>query len=337
MRFPSPAPTLRLRIGRSTLRAEAIERGSVKWAGEASYANMTELADAIARLAAEPPRACRRLVVTLDRPPVQLRRLTDLPPVTPRHLAALVAQQSGRFFRKNGQPLVTDAAWVGKGPTRVAHAAAVEEPLVEAIAAGARAAGLWLETIAPAGEAATLTLLPKSERESRERAARSRTRRLTAATCGLWLATGALFFGRLAWERHNVERELAALSQPLAAVLQARRELRDAETTLNAITAAERDRGLSLGLLAAVTGALPDSSVLTSLAWNADGSGVLVGGARHATDVVARLDRLGSLAGVRLGGPVVREPIAGREWERFTILFGREPGAGSRQQGGSGS
>src|SRR6266571_9242256 len=224
--LPSRSPVLRLRIGRSTLRAEAIERGSVTWAGEASYANLAELADAIARLAAEPPRACRRLVVALDRPPVQLRTLTELPPVKPLHLAALVAQQARRFFRKNGLPLVTDAVWVGKGPTRMARAAAVEEPLVEAIAAGARAAGLWLETIAPAGEAATLTLLPRSERQSRERAARGRTRRLTMATGGLWLAVGALFLGRLAWERRNVERELAALAQPLAAVLQARRELR---------------------------------------------------------------------------------------------------------------
>jgi hypothetical protein len=329
MRFPSRGPTLRLRIGRSSLRAEAVERGSVAWAGEASYANVAELADAIARLAAEPPRACRGAVVALDRPPVQLRTLPDLPPVKSRHLTALVAQQAGRFFRKNGQPLVTDAAWVGRGAARVAHAAAVEESLVEAIAAGARAAGLWLETIAPADDRTPLTLFPKSERESRERAARSRTRRLAVAACGLWLAAAALFVGRLVWERHAVERELAALAQPLAAVLEARRELRDAETTLNAITAAERDRGLSLGLLVAVTGALPDSSVLTSLAWNADGNGVLVGGARHATDVVARLDRPGRLAGVRLGGPVVREPIAGREWERFTILFGRVTRDGS--------
>jgi hypothetical protein len=326
MKFLWRGTTLRLRIGHSSLRAEAVEHGAIVWAGQANYADVAELADAIARLAAEPPRACRRLVVVLDRPPVQLRALTELPPVKPRHLAALVAQQAGRFFRKNGQPLVTDAAWVGKGPTRVAHAAAVEEPLVDAIAAGARAAGLWLETIVPADEAAPLTLLPRAERESRERAARSRTRRLAIATCGLWLTAVALFFARLAWERRAVERELAALAQPLAAVLEARRELRDAETTLNAITAAERERGRSLGLLSAVTGALPDSSVLTSFAWTADGSGVLVGGARHATDVVARLDRLGSIAGARLGGPVVREQIGGREWERFTILFGADGG-----------
>ena len=70
--------------------------------------------------------------------------------------------------------------------------------------------------------------------------------------------------------------------------------------------------------------------VLTSLAWSADRSGVLVGAARRATDVVARFDRLGTLAGARLGGPVVREPIGGREWERFSILFGEE-GRGKRE------
>jgi len=318
---------LGLRIGRATLRAEAVRTGVVTWAGEVSYTDVTELADAIARLAAEAPAGCRWLRVVLERPPAQFRTLVDLPPVKAGHLAALVAQQAGRFFRKNGQALVTDAAWVGKEAPGVARAAAVEEPLVEAIAAGARAAGLWLETIAPADHH-TLRLLPHSERESRERAARRRTRRLALATCSVWLTAGALLCGRLLWERRVVEQELATVAQPLAAVLEARRELRDAETTLNAVAAAERERGRSLGLIAAVTGALPDSSVLTSFAWTGDGTGVLVGAARHATDVVARLDRLGTLAGVRLGGPVVREPIAGREWERFTILFGRDGGRG---------
>src|SRR5205807_4522856 len=44
-----------LRIGRATLRAEAVRTGVVTWAGEASYTEVTELADAIARLAAEDP------------------------------------------------------------------------------------------------------------------------------------------------------------------------------------------------------------------------------------------------------------------------------------------
>src|SRR2546428_13349634 len=103
---------------------------------------------------------------------------------------------------------------------------------------------------------------------------------------------GAVFWGRVGGTQRAVERELAALRQPLAAVLEARRELRDAETTLNAIAAAERERGRSLVILAALTGALPDSGVVTSLAWNADGSGGLVGAGRRATDVLARPGRL---------------------------------------------
>ena len=328
MRLIPGSMTLRLRVGRSALHAEAVRTGVVTWAGETAYAEVTELADAIARLAAEAPAGCRQLTVVLERPPAQLRTLPDLPPVKARQLAALVAQQAGRFFRKNGRALVTDAAWVGKEAPGVARAAAVEEPLVEAIAAGARAAGLWLETIAPT-DACTLTLLPRSERESRERAGRLRTRRLALATCAVWLTAGALFCGRLLWEQRAVEHELAALRQPLAAVLDARRELRDAETTLNAIAAAERERGRSLVILAALTGALPDSGVVTSLAWNADGSGILVGAARRATDVLARLDRVPTLSDVRLNGPAVRETIAGREWERFTVLFGRDGGRGT--------
>jgi len=321
---------LRLRVGRSTLRAEIVEQGSVTWRGEAPYSAPSDLADAIARLAAEAPHGCRRLTVMLEHPPVQLRTLADLPPVKPPLLTALVAQQAGRFFRKNGQPLVTDAVWCGEGGNRVARAAAVEEPLVEGVVAGARAAGLWLETIATADERATLVLLPHSEQAARERRARRHTRRLALTAIATWLTAGSLFCARLAWERRAVARELAVLQKPLAAVLDARRELRDAEATLTAITNAESDRVRGLAMLAAVTQALPDSSVLTSLAWSADGTGALVGAARHATDVVARLNRLDAITDVRLGGPVVREPLGGRDWERFTILFGGDGGPGRR-------
>ena len=315
--------SLRLRVGRSSLRAEAIRNSSVEWAGEATYVDVAELSDAIARLAAEAPRTHKRIAVVVEHPPVQLRTLSDLPPVKPRHLVALVSQQAGRFFRKNGRPMVTDATWVGKSTPGIARAAAVEEPLVEAIAAGVRAAGLWLEAIAPAEEP-HLSLFPPSERQDRERTARRQTRRLAVVTCGVWLTAVSVFFGRLAWERRAVERELAALQQPLAAVVQARRELRDAAVTLDAISAAERERGRALIALASVTSALPDSSVLTSLEWRADGTGILVGDARRAADVVARLDRLGTFSDARLGGPAVKEAIAGKDWERFSVLFGRE-------------
>src|SRR2546429_1599661 len=110
MKLSSGVPTLRLRIGRSSLRAESVEHGAVVWAGEASYSNVAELADAIARLAAEPPRACRRVVVALERPPVQVRTLTELPPVKQRHLAALVAQQAGAVLPENRQAPVCERA-----------------------------------------------------------------------------------------------------------------------------------------------------------------------------------------------------------------------------------
>src|SRR4029077_7175659 len=103
--------------------------------------------------------------------------------------------------------------------------------------------------------------------------------------------------------RRAVERELAALREPLAAVLQARRELRDAETTLNAVARAERDRGRGLAILGGVTRALPDSTVLTSLAWNAEGSGALTGAARRATEVVARPHPPHIIVGVPLPRP----------------------------------
>jgi Tfp pilus assembly protein PilN len=297
----------------------------VIWSAQAAYANLGELSDAIARLAAEPPRRCKHVVVTLEHPPVQLRTLSDLPPVNARALAALVAHQAGRFFRKNGKPLATDAVWVANGASRVARAAAVEEPLVEAIVAGARAAGLSLERITPADENAPLLLLPMAERAARRRAEQRLTRRLTIGAASVWLAAGVLFACRLAWERRAVEREFAALGGPLGAVLAARRELRQAELAVRAVTQVEQTRGRSLALLGAVAAALPDSAVVTSLNWKADG-GVISGLARRAADVVARLERSGALPGPRLEGPTVRETAGGREWERFTIAFGRETG-----------
>ena len=324
----SRAGVLRLRVGRATLRAEAVRRDTVTWSAESRYADLTELSDAIARLAAEPPRPCGRLAVALERPLVQLRTLTDLPPVKPQALAALVAHQAGRFFRKNGKALATDAVWVDNGAARVTRAAAVEEPIVEAIVAGARAAGLSIDSIAPADEAAPLVLLPTAEWAARQRAERLLTRRLAIGTASLWLAVGVLFGARLAWERRAVERELAVLAGPLGAVLAARRELREAEATVRAVTRGGPTRGQSVAVLGAVAAALPDSALLTSFTWRSDGSGVMSGLARRAADVAAGLERSNAVSGPRLEGPAIRETLGGREWERFAIVFGRDRGQG---------
>lgn len=330
--------TLRLRVSAASVHVESIHSGVVTWAGEASYASLEDLTDTVARLAAEPTRPCRRLTVTLERPVVQLRTLVDLPPVRAKALAALVAHQPARFFRKNGRPLVTDAVWVhdelqdAKTPRRKkARAAAVEEPVVESIVAGARAAGLRLDGITPAGEPTGLSLLPAGERASRSRIARVRLRRLALVAAVAWLAAGGLFLGRVTSERRRVGIELAAIEQPLNAVLAAKRELREAEATVLAVEAVARDRGAAASLLVAVARTLPDSAVITSLTWSAGGEGMFSGAARRAADVLARLERVRGFEGARFEGPIVREAIGGREWERFTILFGtRDSGLGTR-------
>src|SRR6266576_3091326 len=152
------APVFQLVVSAGNVRAEAVRAGVALWAGEATYESPVDLTEVIARLAAAPAERCRRLRVTLERPPAQTRVLKDLPPVRERELAALVANQAGRLFRRNGAPLVTDATWVPNGAGRVTHAAAVEEPVVLAVVAGAAQAGLRVESITAAGVSSQLQL-----------------------------------------------------------------------------------------------------------------------------------------------------------------------------------
>jgi hypothetical protein len=316
------APILHLTVGVSQVRAEAKRHGAIVWAGEAIYESAADLADVVARLAAAPTERCRRLRVTLERPPAQTRTLRDLPPVRDRELASLVANQAGRFFRRNGAPLVTDATWVTTGTGRVTQAAAVEEPLVAAIVTGAVEAGLVVERIAPADTCPGLQLFPAAERAVRERARRRAVTWLALAALATWMLASGAYGIRLMLERRAVDTEIAATAAPLAALHDVRREMRAAEAMVQALADARRSRGQALATLGRVNGALPDSSVLTSYMWRADGSGVLAGVAQRATEVLAAIERSRAVVDPRGEGAVVRETLAGHEWERFTIIFG---------------
>ncbi|HET9387575.1 MAG TPA: hypothetical protein VFO67_20740, partial [Gemmatimonadales bacterium] len=315
-------PVLHLTVDTGVVRAEARRGGIVVWAGEAPYETLVDLTDVIARLAAVPSERCRQLRVSLERPPAQTRTLKDLPPVRDRDLPALVAAQAGRFFRRNGAPLVTDAIWVTNGKGRVTQAAAVEEPLLVAIVAGAAQAGLVVESIGAAGLSPQLQLLPTAERAIRSRANRRSLIRLGVSACALWLIAGALFGARLIKERHDIDAELAAAEVPLAALRDVRREMRAAEAMVISLADARRSRGKALATLARLKAAIPDSAVLTSYRWRADGSGVLAGASRRAADVLAAVERSRAVGNPRIEGAIVREAIAGRDWERFTIVFG---------------
>jgi hypothetical protein len=316
------SPVLYLVVGTSVVRAEA-RRGRVAvWAGEAGYESLADLTEVVARLAAVPPERCRRLRVIVERPPAQTRTLTDLPPVHERELASLVAAQAGRFFRRNGAALVTDAVWVTNGKGRVTQAAAVAEPLLVAIVAGAEQAGLIVESISPAGLSSELQLLPSAERAVRLRAGRRVVLRLAFAACAVWVIAGVLFGTRLIKERHDVDAELAAAVAPLDALRDVRREMRAAETMVITLADARRSRGQALATLARVKAAIPDSAVLTAYTWRADGSGVVAGAGRRAADILAAVERSHAVANPRIEGAIVREAIGGRDWERFTIVFG---------------
>jgi hypothetical protein len=315
-------PVLHLRVGDSSVHAEATRTGVTIWAGEATYESLDDLAEVVARLAAAPAERCRRLQVTLERPPAQTRVLTDLPPVKDRELPSLVANQAGRFFRRNGAPLVTDATWVSNGNGRVTHAAAVEERLLLAIVAGAAEAGLILDRITAAGVSPQLQLLPTAERTGRDHARRRNVLRLGVGALAVWLLAGVIFGARLIVERRDVEAELAAANAPLAALREVRHEMRTAETMVQQLAEARRARGEALATLARLNAALPDSAVFTSYTWRSDGSGIIAGAGRRAGDVLAALERSRAVPNARVEGAIVREVLAGHEWERFTILFG---------------
>jgi hypothetical protein len=316
------APVLHLSVGDSIVRAEALRANVAVWAGEANYDSPNDLTEIVARLASAPAERCRRLRVTLERPPAQTRVLTDLPPVRDRELASLVANQAGRFFRRNGAPLVTDATWVANGDGRVTHAAAVEEPLVLAIVAGAAEAGLLVESITAAGTSPQLQLLPHAQRAVRARARRRTIVRLAGAACAAWLVAGALFGVRLVIERRDVEAQLSAADAPLAAMRDVRREMRTAEAMVLGLADARRSRGEALATLARLNAAIPDSAILTAYTWRSDGSGVIAGAGRRAADVLAAVERNHAAPHPRIEGTIVREALAGHDWERFTIIFG---------------
>ena len=323
---------LAVRVGAGSARAELTRGTRVLWAAESAFASPGELREAIAQLTAgeSMPVRVTRLRVELGAPLVQVRTLHDLPPVRAGHLKALVATQSGRFFRRNGTALVTDAVWAGgKRRGAVAFAAAAEEPWIAAILEGAAVGGGVVESIRPAGAPATarLELVSDEERRRRRRRERVALGRLAGIAALAWTAAAAVWGVRFERERQAVDREIERLRAPADAISSARRALGAATELVDTVETAERARARTLGQLGAVSAALPDSAYVTSLALDGDGGGggELTVVARRSAEVTAALDRVRAIAAPRIEGTVVREVADGHEWERFTVRFGGAP------------
>jgi hypothetical protein len=343
------------------VRAVALFKGRVVWAAEAEYAGLEDLAGVLGRLAAERPRGVRSARVALGAGVAQLKVVDTMPRLSARDLAAHVALQPRRYFLANGVPLVTDAVVHGRsndhghGPALLA---AAPEPLIEAVAAGVRAAGLTLERVAPAGALAAepaaaapfaleglgaggppyfaafaaaacrepgVTLLPLAMRERTARARRIGARRwllLAAASLALALTSHWVAVARQGAE---AERELSGRHATLEQALTTRRDLDAATAALAFLARRETERPRRALLLARVTRALPDSAFLATIRLEADGRGALVGYAPRAADVVAALERVPGIIAPALEGPVTREVLGPREWDRFTVRFRTRP------------
>lgn len=319
---------LHLRIARDTVSAKVVRRRRIVWAAEGAFNSPEDLRALIIQLASEGSLPARpaSLRVKLEVPLVQLRTLEGLPPVRPSALRALVAQQASRFFRKNGKPLVVDAVWLRRvrGQYGVAQAAAAEETWIEAVSEGARAAGLALEGIQPSTgvPGCKLSLLSPAELARRNRIELLALRRLAVLAASLWILGGIGFALRVQREERRIGRELSALDPAVRAVATARRKLGDAARMVEAVERTEREQGAMLRRLAAITAGLPDSAYLTSLTLD-EGGGAMSGLAPQASRIVAVLERDTTIAAPRMTGPAVREVVAGKERERFTVTFVR--------------
>ena len=293
-----------LLIGSDVVRARIERGGTVLWAGESAYEGLDDLPAVIRRLTAEPTfrPPTRRVRVELAHGVIQLRTLTDLPPVRASELPALVSNQASRFFRRRGGPLVIDAKHVkGRRPGGDVKAAAVEETFVEAAVAAVESAGLRVEAVVPAdaGSQVCLSLLPPSVRAARRSDAGRRLGRLGLAVAATWILVGAIYLGDLLRDRRTIAEELGLLREPLALFVEARRNMRAAAEAVAQIEQTSRSRGWVTQLLASITADLPDSAYLTSFrVGRSTRSGSIEG---RTTDVAAVLERMSD-------GPTLREP-----------------------------
>jgi len=385
-------PALGISVSSSAVRAVLVERGRIRWAGQADYATVEDLAEVIARLAGEAERPVSRARIVLERDVLQLRSVTPAPPLKGKAVPGWVALEAERLFRKNGSPLVTDGVIVPLGKDAAAlWAAAAPEPVVRAVLDGCAQAGLTVASLGPASEVLAhafvsirdgplvipsgksaeaidigpsgawrsrlvpttdsrepqslipalrslgesfapafaaavalprIQLLPADTRAARERIARRRLLRALSVTIGLWVAAGTVYAGRLGLTISRSTHLLDASRSSVDSVLSLRRDLDAAVATLATIAGAERDRSRHLGLLAALTRALDDSTHLVALRIGNDHTVRLVGYAPRAAKVLAELEKVAALRDTRFEGPVTREGRQGGsgEWDRFAIV-----------------
>jgi hypothetical protein len=153
----SPRVRIGLAIDRTAVRAVGIQFGRVAWGAETPIGASDSVEDAVvASLASRPGRHAwtaavftPSVAVALGPAYAQTKRLVGLPPLSDAALVARTVQEHvGRFFLKNGIPLVTTAVRSdGMGGT---WAAAFDQPVLTSLAAACVRVRVRLRGVVPA-------------------------------------------------------------------------------------------------------------------------------------------------------------------------------------------
>jgi hypothetical protein len=319
-----------VRLGAHRISACVVIRGNSVWQEESERSDEAPIDAVLEELLARMPKGmARTMIFEIEAPLVQVRRLESLPPVRAGELQRLVEHQASSFFRKNGHPLVTDATWLAPGHegARRALLAAMDLGLAESLDAVARRAGLELESVAPADlpEAKRFDLRPAQAKAREARTGRGALIRLGAITALLWAIALACWLGRFELALRRTQHELDGLAGARLALLKGKEVEHRAAEMIATLAPGSMDRHRLQDQMQALLASIPDSAYLTSFALDTLGSGLLSGGARRTTDVLARLEHTPEAINPRQGGSSVPDPESGPRWERLTIRLGSPP------------
>jgi hypothetical protein len=139
-------------IGARSIRAVAVEGGTVVWTAEADIDEPGNPGRVLRELLAGAPLPRWRrpsLVVALGPSLAQVRRITGLPAIgDPRILGRVLRESAGKFFLRNGKPLLTGGVRV-IGPGEV-WGAAYDAAVVDNLTAACVQSRLTLRCIVPA-------------------------------------------------------------------------------------------------------------------------------------------------------------------------------------------
>ncbi len=255
---------------------------------------------------------CRRALLLLAPPLVQIRRVATLPPVARRELAAIVARQPQRYFRPSPGGLVVDAVWtqLGEPNQREAILAATDETFIQTLIDGAAEAGVRVDRVAPMGhESSPLNLLPARERARRQARDLRTIAALGCCLALLWLAIAGATAFRLGREAARLDARLVAIRGAAESVRLARGEVEQVELAIAVVDSLRAERGELVSQVGAVVRELPSEAFLTGLVIGGD-SLLLAGKARSPARVVERLAQASGIGGVRLEAPRPRGPVA---------------------------